>query len=262
MIDLEKEYSLTLRNGLYYTRKGLPYKSPSGCNSIRGKLQKIGYKVTVCKVDNGYALRVMPPTPSVVDRQATNEGVPQKPQTGNRETEQDATVQELARQVAELQAKLSEKDGVVVESATTRGNAPSRRPKRKPFRRNRLEFPQRPGYRRRVVNDVEDGMRVAAFKEAGWEVVSDPYAGVNSDGDLSQPSQEGSAVSRHVGMGEGGRSLKGILMEIPEEWYQEDQAAKQERVDNTEKGLRVVNKDGVTGGLTTSGFEAEVNKRI
>lgn len=104
------------------------------------------------------------------------------------------------------------------------------RPKRTPLGiRNVLTAEQRPGFVRRWVNDVDD--RLSRAKEAGYSPVlkpadtSDPRAGADS--------QMASAVAKSVGGG-----TRAVLMEIPEEFYREDQTAKQRAVDATESGLR------------------------
>jgi len=106
--------------------------------------------------------------------------------------------------------------------------------KERPKRRNfgvaggKLNFEERPGYQRRVVNDV-DG-RVAELEEYGYEVVRKPAeAGEQSAGDASKL---GSVVRKPVGGG-----VEGVLMEIPKEWYEEDQAAKEARRLSKEQSL-------------------------
>jgi len=86
--------------------------------------------------------------------------------------------------------------------------------------RDRLKFEEREGYHRRVVNDV-DG-RIEMFKQAGYELVTTPTAGAELQ--AGDASQIGSVVRKPVGGG-----VDGVLMEIPKEWYEEDQAAKEQR---------------------------------
>lgn len=116
----------------------------------------------------------------------------------------------------------------------------TKRPKRVPLgTRNVLKYPQREGYVRRVVNDVED--RVQRFKAAGYEIVQkkdlpsgDPRAG--------DASQMGMPVAKSVGNG-----VKGVLMEIPEEWYLEDKKARQDKITADESAMKQT-KGGVEGG--------------
>jgi hypothetical protein len=93
-----------------------------------------------------------------------------------------------------------------------------------------LKFPQRPGYIRRVVNDDKD--RIKRFEAAGYEVVRGPVENA-SDGQVGRASQIGDAVTRPVGQG-----MQGVLMEIPKEWYDEDQADKQSEIDAMEDSMR------------------------
>ena len=95
--------------------------------------------------------------------------------------------------------------------------------------RNRLKYASRKGFHRRVFNDVDD--RIQQAKEAGYEIVQgkdlggEPYAG--------DASQLGSTVRKPVG---GGKN--GVLMEIPNKYYVEDQEAKQARIDAAEQEMR------------------------
>lgn len=107
---------------------------------------------------------------------------------------------------------------------------------RKPFggRRQKLAYDQRPGYHRHWFNDVLDRIREA--EEAGYEHVKDS-AGKN--------------VSRIVGSSAKGDGIVAYLMEIPIEWYQEDQAAKAARVDEVEQSMR----RGTVQGIATPGVD-------
>lgn len=111
------------------------------------------------------------------------------------------------------------------------------RPKRTPLgTRNVLTAEQRPGFVRRWVNDVDD--RLERAKDAGYTSVlkptevGDPKAGADS--------QMGTIVAKSVGGG-----TRAVLMEIPEQFYREDQDAKARRVDATEQGLK--RQPGVKG---------------
>lgn len=129
------------------------------------------------------------------------------------------------------------------EKATV-AKAPRGRPTRTPVGvRGRLNVRNKdPNYEYRIVND-ENG-RVAIFEDAGYEVVT----GGETIGDsrLSQPNKEGSVVSTHVGAG-----VKGVLMRIPKDWYQEDQQAKRAFIN--EKEATITNKqDGGYGRIDSS----------
>lgn len=71
--------------------------------------------------------------------------------------------------------------------------------------------------------------RIAAALEAG-------YVFVNDDSETTG-SKESARVDR-VGVGDDGRPLMGILMAIPAEYYEEDQAAKQVPVDEIDAVIK------------------------
>lgn len=85
-----------------------------------------------------------------------------------------------------------------------------------------------PGFHYRVVNDVGD--RIEMFKEAGYEVVT--HEAKIGDRRLATPSKLGAAATTHVGGG-----MQGVLMRIPQEWYDEDQDAKENRLRETEAAM-------------------------
>ncbi|RJO60805.1 MAG: hypothetical protein C4542_08125 [Dehalococcoidia bacterium] len=258
MTDIQKKYHLTLKDGLYYKVDGSAFPKKAAPNLVRGKLTGDGYKVTVVPVQpEGFALRILDMNENAstasapIEREDTMRQaiVQEQPEAG---TTQNESIEELRNKLARLEAeqKQGNNGGTDAPSGAAKGSAPRKRPERTPFSFNKLKFPQRPGYMRRVFNDVDGGMRIAQAKAAGWEVVEDPYAVVDSDKNVNAPSQMGKGVTRHVGTNDSHGSITGVLMEIPQEWYDEDQAKKNEVVDKSEAGLRRVNKDGVVGGLT------------
>ena len=97
-------------------------------------------------------------------------------------------------------------------------------------RRDKLVFEERPGYVRRVVSDINKGQRVKMFQEAGWTIVQGHDVG-GTEG-AGSGTQVGSNVSQSVGGG-----ITGILMEIPERYYKEDQKAKHDRINASEEQL-------------------------
>lgn len=120
----------------------------------------------------------------------------------------------------------------------TEKNSPNR-PKRIPLgTRNVLTAPERPGYVRRFVND--EGDRVAQFEAAGYELVrekvevGDPKAG--------KGAQLGSVVRPSVGA-----ETSAVLMEIKKEYYDEDQAAKQARIEAGEADMKANLNSGRAG---------------
>lgn len=75
------------------------------------------------------------------------------------------------------------------------------------------------------------------------------YEFVRIDGQAATTDM-GQSISQVVGSKEGGASLRAYLMEIREEWYNEDQATKQESINATEKQIRrgeLVGKVGQDG---------------
>lgn len=110
--------------------------------------------------------------------------------------------------------------------------APSARPKRTPIgQRNVLTVDRKePGFVYRFVNDVNE--RIEAFKQNGWEVVPAKDAKIG-DKRVEQTSTEGSAALVSVGGG-----TKSCLMRIPEDWYKEDQDAKQAEIKRLEQTMK------------------------
>jgi len=122
--------------------------------------------------------------------------------------------------------------------------APSGRPSRQPVGlRNRMTVQdQDPNYHYRWVSDSDKtGDRIEQFKAAGYEVVP---RGTHKVGNsrVQAASPEGSVETLSVGGG-----ITGVLMRQKKEFYDEDQAAKQERVDATEESLRKPTLDGQYG---------------
>ena len=103
------------------------------------------------------------------------------------------------------------------------------RPKRTPIsKRNILSVEGKdPNYHYRIVNDTGD--RIQAFKDAGYETVlaSDVRIG---DKRINSATPEGSVAQVSVGGGQ-----KALLMRIPKEWYEEDQALKQTEINRLEQ---------------------------
>lgn len=87
-----------------------------------------------------------------------------------------------------------------------------------------------PNFRYRVVND--EGSRVEILKERGYEVVEARSVRIG-DRRVATPGAEGTVATAHVGGG-----LKGVVMRIPNEWYEEDMAEKQAYVDELERATK------------------------
>lgn len=100
-----------------------------------------------------------------------------------------------------------------------------------------LNYPQREGWTRRVVCDREG--RLQKFEKGGWAYVHiDDLEGENpAEKKVSSVEGIDSRVSQVVGTHKDGRPMKGYLMEIPTEIYDEDQAIKMENLDRLERGF-------------------------
>lgn len=90
-----------------------------------------------------------------------------------------------------------------------------------------------PNYAYRWVNDNDAGMRIEKFKQGGWEVVQKDTEVKVGDKVVDQGSVVGSVTTRYVGQG-----TTAVLMRIPLEWYEEDQAAKQAELDKIDESMR------------------------
>lgn len=91
--------------------------------------------------------------------------------------------------------------------------------------RERLWAPQRPGWYSYWAND--EGSRVQDLIDKGFHVVdskSDEYKLVNSD-------QSGGSIAQQVGTDDKGKPIKGVLMEQPMEFREEDLALQKKEND-------------------------------
>jgi len=124
--------------------------------------------------------------------------------------------------------------------------APSGRPTRQPVgMRNRQRVRNSdPNYVERWVVDSDGtGDRIADFIAGGYEHVPARTNGIR-DSRVDAASPEGSIEQRSVGGG-----LKGYLMRIPRDLYEQDQKAKQAQVNKTEEALKRPALDGLYGKL-------------
>lgn len=96
---------------------------------------------------------------------------------------------------------------------------------------------QEPGFEYRVVADRRG--RIEQLTERGYEIVT--HETEVGDKRVGVPTQEGSPVKINLGRGE-----QGYLMRIPKEWYEEDQAAKQEEIAEIEEQM-IPNEPGHYG---------------
>ena len=99
--------------------------------------------------------------------------------------------------------------------------------------RSKLSVPERPGYVRRWVNDVEG--RLANAEQGGYQYAVDQGIQIGS-ADIDNENRDlGARVSRVVDKSTG---QKAYLMEIKEEFYKEDQAAKAAKVADTDRRIK------------------------
>lgn len=112
-----------------------------------------------------------------------------------------------------------------------------------------LDYPTRDGYCRRVVCDRHG--RLDKFIKAGWRFVGEDELESKPGSALKINTREtiDGSVGQVVGTHKDNTQMMGYLMEIPEELYDEDQAAKMEQLDALEAGLRA--------GRGLAGDEAE-----
>jgi hypothetical protein len=124
--------------------------------------------------------------------------------------------------------------------------APESRVRRTPLgKRNVLTVAgKEPGYEYRIVNDVGD--RIQEFLDNGWELVKKQDVRIG-DKRLGPASSEDSTAKASVG-----RGMTGYVLRIREDWYKEDQAAKQEAVDATESAMKTDALNGNYGKLDIS----------
>lgn len=121
--------------------------------------------------------------------------------------------------------------------------APVARPKRTPVgTRNVLKVDGKdPNYVYRIINDSGD--RIQVFLDAGYELVEKEDVRVG-DKRVNNPSSVDSVARLSVGQGQ-----QGVVVRIKREFYEEDQAAKQDHVNNIEASTRKKALDGTYGKL-------------
>jgi len=98
-----------------------------------------------------------------------------------------------------------------------------------------------PGYVYRIINDSGD--RVQEFLDAGYELAEKDSVRVG-DKRVNKATSEGSVSQVSVGRGQ-----KAFVVKIKQEWYEEDQARKQRRVNELEDATKAKALDGTYGKL-------------
>jgi len=122
--------------------------------------------------------------------------------------------------------------------------------------RRRLHVPDEdkdPNFEYRWIND--DPGRIEAAKKGGWETVSKGDTTVGDPDVTTGNTDLGSATSLVVGKHESGAGKRAVLMRIPREWYDEDQAAKEEVNRATDEAIT----RGQAGGQAVENAYGEVS---
>lgn len=124
--------------------------------------------------------------------------------------------------------------------------APEGRVRRAPLGRKQILRTEGkdPNYEYRFV--VDENGRVDQFLDQDWEFVSKDQVKVGEKR-VERTSSEGSKTQVDLGQGR-----KGFLMRIRKDFYQEDQAAKQAAVDESEASMKQPALDGKYGKLEIS----------
>lgn len=100
--------------------------------------------------------------------------------------------------------------------------------------RSKLTVAGRPGFVRRWINDSEGRLQNA--QDGGYQFVQNEVVAQIGDADIDNENRDmGARVSRVVNQTTGQRAY---LMEIQADFYQEDQAAKVAKVEETDKRIR------------------------
>jgi hypothetical protein len=127
-------------------------------------------------------------------------------------------------------------------TSPTRGTRTTRTTRVPVTERNILSVKgKEPGYEYRIVNDSGD--RVQQLVDAGYEFVDASTVQVG-DKRINSTTPEGTHAQVSVGGG-----MKAYVMRIREDWYKEDQAAKQARVNEMEDTIKQ-NAAGFDGNVT------------
>ncbi len=101
-----------------------------------------------------------------------------------------------------------------------------------------------PGFHYRVVNDVDNGARVAQMEGLGYEIVAQADLQLGADG-VNKPKSLGTNATRTVGEG-----ITGILMRVPNEIYQDGLKDKEAEVTALSKA-QLINRNGLLKGTLT-----------
>lgn len=101
-----------------------------------------------------------------------------------------------------------------------------------------------PNFHYRIVNDTGD--RIHVFQQAGYELVTD---GDLSVGDSRVSTAGDLGAAKRVISNDGTTSF---LMRIPNEYYQEDQKAKQDKITELDQSMKDESSQGFYGSIKTT----------
>lgn len=136
---------------------------------------------------------------------------------------------EMREARAAQQAAASSQQGLsnVTQEAKTSIAPPVTRETRKPFgsTNQKLAYPARPGYHRHWFND--DHGRIDMASEAGYKHVA-----------YDKGPKTGKNVERIVGTREGGHPITAFLMEITQEWRDEDMEKQETKNISVDEAIR------------------------
>jgi hypothetical protein len=126
--------------------------------------------------------------------------------------------------------------------------------------RSKLSVTGRPGYVRRWINDYDGRLQNA--QDGGYEFVMNDTVKQIGDADIDNENRDlGARVSRVVDKSTGQRAY---LMEIKEEFYQEDQRAKIAKVEEVDRRIKkgkLENVDEMYIPDDGRGIQVDINKR-
>jgi hypothetical protein len=127
--------------------------------------------------------------------------------------------------------------------------------------RAKLATPEIPGFHVHWLNDYPG--RILQAQQAGYEFVSQEEALVTMPDLAGSPvgagTDLGSRVSVVVGKNEDGTPLRAYLMKLRQEWYREDQAVAQQRVDQIHGAIEHGKQQGDAAGDNTHRYVKSVS---
>lgn len=100
-----------------------------------------------------------------------------------------------------------------------------------------------PNYEYRIVNDTPG--RIAMFQQSGWELCTNDE--VNTGNFRADQAAELGSLAYHIV--DGGNGLKGYVMKIKKDWYNQFMTEYEDEVRRTEETLQPNSNDGEYGGI-------------